>query len=161
MCVSILCTTLVQYCVLQLITVEINVQFSVCAGDLSCKPPAAEMQAWAFVSAAALLPPSHILAPPAHRATDRAAATSSMLRALSCSAARSGALVACEPPEVSGLPSDEGQNVDARSTTDDTDAVEEAQLFRKKKGSYKPYKPNDNRDKLLFDVTLPLPPSAR
>ena len=35
---------------------------------------------------------------------------------------------------------------------DDAEVVEDAQLFRKKKGSFKPHVTKDDRDKLLYDV---------
>eukprot|EP00316_Scyphosphaera_apsteinii_P002954 CAMPEP_0119306342 /NCGR_PEP_ID=MMETSP1333-20130426/7124_1 /TAXON_ID=418940 /ORGANISM="Scyphosphaera apsteinii, Strain RCC1455" /LENGTH=121 /DNA_ID=CAMNT_0007309615 /DNA_START=158 /DNA_END=523 /DNA_ORIENTATION=- len=42
---------------------------------------------------------------------------------------------------------------------DDGDDVQDAMLFRKKGGKgFRPYKPKDNRDKLLFDVTNIVPP---
>jgi len=41
------------------------------------------------------------------------------------------------------------------------DEIEDAQVFRKKGGSFRPHKPKDNRDKLLFDVTEITPPPTK
>ena len=38
---------------------------------------------------------------------------------------------------------------------------EEAVLYKKKKGAYKPYQPKDNRDKLLYQVTEITPPPKK
>ena len=53
-----------------------------------------------------------------------------------------GAARACDPGELG----------------DEDGIVEDATLFRKKKGTYRPSKPADDRDKLLYDVTEVTPP---
>jgi hypothetical protein len=52
-----------------------------------------------------------------------------------------------------------GDDADADGTSDDD--VTEAQIFRKKRGTFQEYKPKDNRDKLLYDVTEVTPPPTK
>ena len=54
--------------------------------------------------------------------------------------------------------SDDWLNGDARGGSEE---IEEAQVFRKKGGTFRPHKPKDNRDKLLFDVTEITPPPTK
>ena len=49
----------------------------------------------------------------------------------------------------------------AEESEDQEAEPEEAVLYKKKKGAYKPYQPKDNRDKLLYQVTEITPPPKR
>merc|ERR1719265_191944 len=44
---------------------------------------------------------------------------------------------------------------------DSSDEVEDAQVYRKRKGQFKPHKPKDSRDKLLYQVTEVTPPPTK
>jgi len=47
------------------------------------------------------------------------------------------------------------------SMSEPSDDIEDAQVYRKRKGQFKPHKPKDSRDKLLYAVTEVTPPPTK
>ena len=50
---------------------------------------------------------------------------------------------------------------DAEADADLEQEEEEATVYKRKKGGYRPYKPADNRDQLLFELTDITPPERK